>query len=129
MISAKHHPEDNFVELHVEGKLSKSDYDKLVPKVEKLLDEESPVGFLVKLENFKGWEPGAFAREVALDVKHRSQFGRMAVVGGGRLTEWTTELSKLFFPSEVRYFSKDEANEARSWLGSPDLATDGKPAA
>jgi len=127
MISVEHHPEENLVEVHAAGKLSREDYDNVVPRLESWLSHEQPLDFLVQLENFQGWHPGAFAREVALDVQHRSQFGRMAVIGDGRLAEWSTEMSNFFFPSEVRYFSRGQAEEARDWLrhrpAGPQLVT------
>jgi hypothetical protein len=121
MISTELHLDDNFVEVHVEGRLSKQDYDDFVPRVEKLLEDQPSLGFLVEIESFESWEPQALTKEVAVDPKQRPALGRMAVVGDGPLAEWTTEVSNLVFPSEIRYFTKSDTEDARRWLRSPDI--------
>jgi hypothetical protein len=67
MISTELHLDDNFVEVHVEGRLSKQDYDDFVPRVEKLLEDQPSLGFLVEIESFESWEPQALTKEFAVD--------------------------------------------------------------
>ncbi len=120
MVSMMLHPDENVIELRVEGTITREDYDNLMPELDPLLvSGNGAMGFLVRLEDFDGWTPGALVREAAFDLKNRSRIGPVAVVGEGRFTQWGTQLSNAFFPAEVKFYLAHEITEARRWLGLP----------
>lgn len=124
MITLKEHPDRNLVELHASGRLTHAEYRDLLPRLEPWLRTRPPVRCYVELHDFHGWEPAAFWDEVRFDLKHRRDLGRVAVVGETRWEEWGARLSRLFFPSEIRYFDHGRADEARAWVVSESQETE-----
>ena len=104
------------VELHVRGKLTKTDYDSFVPRLEDLAAERGPLRLLVRLDDFGGWEPRALWEELKFDVTHQDELARVAIVGEDGLEKWGTQLAKPFFRADVEYFGPAEVETARRWL-------------
>ncbi len=100
------------------GKVTKEDYEKAIPELEKLLEEHGGLRFFVKLENVTGFELGALWEDLKFDRKHRNEFGKTAVVGDKTWEEWLTRVSGLFFSPEVKFFYADKESEARDWVKS-----------
>lgn len=100
------------------GKVTKEDYEKAIPELEKLLAEHGSLRFFVKLENVSGFELGALWEDLKFDRKYMNQFGKTAVVGEKTREEWLTRVSGLFFSPKVKFFHADRENEAWSWVKS-----------
>lgn len=100
------------------GKVTKEDYEKAIPELEKLLEEHGGLRFFVKLENVTGFELGALWEDLKFDRKHKNEFGKTAVVGDKTWEEWLTRVSGLFFSPEVKFFYADKEGEARDWVKS-----------
>lgn len=98
------------------GKVTKEDYEKAIPELEKLLAEHESLRFFVKLENVRGFELGALWEDLKFDRKHMNQFGKTAVVGHKVWEEWLTKVSGLFFSPEVKFFYTEREEEAWSWI-------------
>lgn len=100
------------------GKVTKEDYEKAIPELEKLLEEHGGLRFFVKLENVTGFELGALWEDLKFDRKHKNEFGKTAVVGDKTWEEWLTRVSGLFFSPEVKFFYADKEGEAWDWVKS-----------
>jgi hypothetical protein len=61
--------------------ITKEDYERLLPELEKLLDNHSRLRFFIKLENLSGFDTEALWKEIKFDYKHKNQYGRTATVG------------------------------------------------
>ncbi|MDX1655550.1 MAG: STAS/SEC14 domain-containing protein [Candidatus Competibacteraceae bacterium] len=110
--------ENKVLTITVEGKLTKEDYTHTLPQMEALLQQHGTIRFYIKLENFQGFELGAVWEDLKFDYKNQSQFGKTAVVGDKKWEEWGTNFSNLFFDAEMRFFSKEQAEEAWNWVNS-----------
>lgn len=110
---------DGTVVLKVSDKLTKEDYDRCVPELERLAQASGPLRILIRLHDFHGWDLGALWEELKFDTTHQGDLGRVAVVGEKTWHEWGTRLSKPFFKAEVRYFDHHETPAARTWLSRP----------
>jgi len=113
MITPKRY--DGYVELDVSGKLTRRDYDALLPRIEQAIDEhDGKLRMLIELHDFHGWTPTAFVDDLRFDVRHHDDFDRIAIVGEKTVEKVGTKLSAPFFDGDVRFF--DDPTEARSWL-------------
>lgn len=122
MITVEHGREREMIVIRASGTLSSDDYARSVPEIEHAIDlSQGPLRVKLRLEDFHGWEIGALWRELAFDVRHRGDFGRIAVIGETGLEAWGTTLSAPFARAETRFFPTGRENEADAWLaGSGD---------
>jgi len=107
------------IEIHVEGKLSKEDYDQFVPQVEGLIQQHGKLRLLVDLHDFHGWEASALWEDIKFDVKHFRDFDKLAIVGEKRWERGMAAFCKPFTTATVRYFNRDEAQRAHEWIHEP----------
>ena len=105
--------EGNLFELTATGTLDHSDYERVLPTIEKAADEDD-LRMLIALRDFSGWSPRAIVDDLQFDVAHRNDFKRIAIVGEKKLEEWVTKLSKPFFSGEVKFFEQEA--RARTWV-------------
>ena len=117
MIVIEHSRSGDIITLRASGTLTKSDYEAALPEIENaMVLSQSPLKMLIRLEGFQGWEVGALWEDLTFDVKHRGDFGAIAVVGDTKIEEWGAWLSSFFAKSEVRYFDFKSDDEALDWL-------------
>lgn len=106
----------NVVDVTASGTLTSEDYDRLVPELERLTAEYGPLRIYIELRDFSGWTPPALWKDIRFDARHQHDMERIAVVGEKRLEDWGTKLSKPFLEADMRFFPREEAEEARRWV-------------
>lgn len=117
MIEIEHSQSGDIITLRASGTLTKADYHAALPEIENAMTLAiGPLHMLIRLEDFHGWEIGALWKDLTFDLKHRGEFGSIAVVGDTKLEEWGAWLSSFFAKSEVRYFNFEDEDDARGWL-------------
>ena len=109
--------EPGFVTVSASGRLTPSDYEAVVPRLEDELEAYGALRLLIRLDDFKGWTPKALVEDLKFDFAHRKDVERVAVVGEHGIDRLATVLSKPMFRGEVRFF--EDETEARSWLREP----------
>lgn len=117
MMEIRDESQTDRVTIDVRGKLTKEDYDRFVPKFERLADNSGPLRLLIVLEDFQGWEPAALWEDVKFDVSHQDSFLKIAIVGKKDWEKWGTKLSKPFFDAPMRFFEQEDIAKAKEWLG------------
>ena len=111
------HDRENYLVCRVSGQLTEADYDAAIPELEnELLLRHEPLRLMIVLEDFRGRDFGALWKELKFDVRHSSDFGRIAVLGDSKMEEWGAHLTLPLLGSEVRYFDRTERAAARAWL-------------
>ncbi|MEZ5978672.1 MAG: STAS/SEC14 domain-containing protein [Planctomycetota bacterium] len=111
---------DDVVELDVEGKLTRADYQNFAPFLERRIQEHGAISLLVVLHDFAGWTAGAMWEDVKFDASHYSDVERLAIVGESKWQRGLTAFSKPFTGAEVKYFDAADEPAARVWVeGSP----------
>jgi len=104
--------------IRVSGKLTDADYKQtLIPKLESLFHQHGRLDVLFYMdEGFEGWDLGAAWDDASYGLKHRADFGRLALVGGPRWVEWCIKLAGFLMKGEIRIFPGDRLQEAWSWI-------------
>lgn len=108
--------ENRVLTLTASDKLTRKDYEHLLPDLEDMLNKHGTLRFYIMLEDLSGFDLGALWQEIKFDYKHKNQFGKTAIVGDKKWEEWSTTFSKLFFDSEMKFFYKDKSVEAWKWV-------------
>jgi hypothetical protein len=102
--------------FRLSGKLHDEDYQTFVPLVEEALAAEGKLSLLAQLEDFHGWDMHAAWDDLKLGLKHYSDFERLALVGDEKWEEWMARIAKPFTKAEVKYFGKDDLDDAWRWV-------------
>lgn len=117
MITIEHPENRNLIVIRASGTLTSKDYEHAIPELEHAMQlAKGPLGLLIRLEDFQGWEIDAFWRELEFDVDKRGEFSRVAVVCETSMEEWATAISAPFAKADVRIFPTDDEAEAEAWL-------------
>ena len=106
------------VGLKVNGKLLHEDYQQLIPKLEKLIEEQGSIRCLFEMTDFHGFTLRALWDEMKFDVTHCTKIERCAVVGNRTWQKWAVNFFKpLFFKATIKFFNTADLDTAWQWIG------------
>ena len=107
---------DAVIGLMCEGKLSQDDLKQMHALLHHRLAAGAKPGLVVHLKGFEGYTgPAAMLEDLKMDVSHRNDFSRIAVVGRRSWMEWGTRLARLLTSAEMRWFDVEDADRAVEW--------------
>jgi hypothetical protein len=109
-------PMGKIISLVIVGKLESYDYEKFVPQLEELIEQEGKIRLLVELRQFGGFSAGAMWEDFKLGVKHSNHIERLAVVGNKAWERAMTAFAKPFTTAKVRYFDESKLPDAKNWI-------------
>jgi len=118
MIEILNDTKDDLVAVKATEKLSKDDYDVLIPLLEGRLDTHDKLRMYFEMEDFEGWRIKALWEDVKFDTKHANDFKRIAMVGDRKWQENMTQLMKPFTSADVKFFDLSEKNRALEWVAA-----------
>ena len=104
------------LEVHLTGKLLKTDYETLLPAVERLVKQHGKLLMLVEFNDFHGWTGSALWEDIKFDAKHFNDIERLAIIGENKWEKVMAAFCKPFTTAKVRYFDHTHRAEAREWL-------------
>jgi len=106
------------VEIKATGRLTKEDYERFVPEMERLVQQHGKIRVLFEMHDFHGWTAGALWQDLKFDLKHFRDIERLALVGERKWEKGMATFCKPFTTAEIRYFDQSQVEEARTWLES-----------
>lgn len=115
-VHLNHDTHHKYLEVRIDGKLHRDDYEELAPTVERLIDEHGRIRLLVVLHDFHGWDAGALWEDVKFDLKHFSDVERLAIAGESAWQRGMAIFCRPFTTAKVRYFPIEELPAAREWI-------------
>ena len=118
MLSINGPNENRVMTVIVSGELTREDYARLLPELEKILEKFESLRFFIRLRDFEGIEAGAVWEDLKFDVKHSDQYGRSAIVGSNRWEKWATQIANLFFSAEMKFFPEEDREQGWVWVNS-----------
>jgi hypothetical protein len=108
--------EGKIVEAEITAKLTKDDFRRFGPEIERLIDKHGKIRVLVQMHDFRGWDAAALWEDIKLDVKHFNDIERIAILGEKKWQERLSMLCRPFTTARVRYFDHSELDQAREWI-------------
>ncbi len=117
-IRLKEVAEGKTLEVHVIGKVARSDYKRFVPKYERLVKRHGKINVLLDMNNFHGGDTRALWDDIKRDYRHFADMKRVAMVGD---RTWEKEIGFFRWPfttAAIRFFDRDKMDAARAWLKS-----------
>lgn len=107
----------NLIATRASGKLTREDYEKVLPALEKLEAKYSKIRWFFEMApDFDGWSIEAAAKDLKFDLSHAKQLEKVAMVGDKKWEEWLTKLMKPFTTAEVKFFESSKIEEAQIWI-------------
>ena len=104
------------IHVTVSGKLTKEDYQRFAPQIEKDIQEHGKVRILFEMHDFHGWGASALWQDIKFDMKHFSDIERLALVGDKKWEKGMSIFCKPFTTAKVKFFRWDEIEMAKKWL-------------
>jgi hypothetical protein len=96
------------------------DYQRFVPKFDRLVKRHGKMRLLFEMSDFHGWELQAAWDDLKLGMKHFADIERIAMVGKKSWGKWMATSCRPFTKAKVRRPTKQTA-EGRSALELPRL--------
>jgi hypothetical protein len=88
--------------VRLSGKLTKEDYQRFVPEVERLVRQHGKIRMLVQMHDFHGWTAGALWEDIKFDLKHFAHIERLALVGDRKWEAAMAVFCKPFTTATIR---------------------------
>lgn len=119
-MNAIEHRPGNVLDITLKGKVTKQDYETILPTLQSELNGGAVVGVLWDMSPMESVEARAVWEDVKFDMTHRDSFERIAIVGDKTWHKWATSLFKPMTKAEVRYFDRHDRTAAGEWVGATD---------
>ena len=106
--------------IEVDGRVTKEDFDRLVPEFEAFIDALGTVRLIEIIHNLEGFDAGVVWKGFKLDMKVIPHISHCAVVGD---IGWMSPVAKAagaVISTKLRTFSMDELDAAKAWIADPD---------
>jgi hypothetical protein len=124
MIAYRRDPSGEFVEIVVDGAVSRAEFDDVAARLEAEIARHGKVRVLEEVRSLGAMEPATFWADLRFSLRHTNDFSRAAVVTDKTWIAWLAKAVDPLVACEIRHFSPDRIEEARRWLRE-DLWTAG----
>jgi hypothetical protein len=109
--------EGKILVVRAAGRLTKQDYERFVPEVDRLIAQHGTIRIFFDMMDFRGWTAKALWADLKFAVAHFRDIERLAVVGDRAWEHGMAIVCRPFTKAEIRYFDHSEEDEARAWIG------------
>jgi hypothetical protein len=107
---------DNVIRIDCQGKLTKDDLQRMHQLLHERLPALGRPGLVIGLDEFDGYDsPGAFVEDFRMDLAHRNDFSRIAMVGENTWEKWGANLADALTTGELKWFDTGEMKRAMGW--------------
>lgn len=107
---------DDIVAIHAEGRITKNDYEKINPLIDKTVRENDRVKLFIELEEVEAVKPEAFIEDVKTYLHNYNKIEKVAVTGDSNWQKIISGIAGPFISGKVKYFPKSQVYEARNWI-------------
>ena len=119
MLDYREDVSDNLVEIVVDGRVSRAEFDAVAARLEAAIARHGKLRLLEEIRSCGGLDPATFGVDLRFSLRHLGDFSRCAVVTEKRWISWLAKAMVPLVPCEIRHFPPERIAAARSWLGAP----------
>ena len=122
-------PHDDVVELTIDGRITKDDFDRARASLEAVIAEHGRVCVLKHVRSLGAFPPARIWADLEFAFRHMTDVARLAIVVDKPWMEHVSRLLVHLVPCEARLFEVDQIEQARAWLrewSHPDQVKDGR---
>ena len=103
------------VELTIDGRIERADFDRVVAELERLLAQHSQLNVVEVITNFDGIEPALWWKDTTWGFSHILKVARVAVVTDAGWIGPIARAIGAILPSEIKSYPIAHIEEARIW--------------
>ena len=118
MIQYKNSPDNNVVEICVDGEITATDFNRTAAQLEADLKKHGKLRILEEIRNFRGGNPLLIWKGARFGVAHIYSFTHAAVVTEARWMRSLSDVVNSVLPAKVKAFERSQVEEARRWLSN-----------
>lgn len=116
-IEYKSNPTNNIVEITIAGKITESDFDRIMPQLTADLKKYGKLKVLEEVRRFEGMDPMAYWKDlqqvsIVKDIIH------VAIVADAQWLRTLADAMGSVLAADVRGFERSQIEAAREWLRS-----------
>jgi hypothetical protein len=108
----KEYPDQKMVEVLVDGKVTKAEFDSISSQMESFIQQHGAVKIIEIVKDFSGFELSMLGEAIKFDMKHLKDFSHCAVVTDQGWIGPFARLLSPFFNIQLRMFKMDEQQQA-----------------
>ncbi len=109
--------EDNIIGFRLDGRIGDEEFKELVRIIEDKLERHDRLRIYAEIDDIGGMSIDTFLESMSLKFRHFRDFEMEAVVSDKQWLESWSKVVDAIIPSfEVKYFTKENAEEAKDWL-------------
>ncbi|MDQ8184128.1 STAS/SEC14 domain-containing protein [Pelagicoccus sp. SDUM812002] len=106
---------NDFVAMRLSGKLDQNDCGEYISILEERINRYGRISLFCDMADLDGWTPAGLWADTQFDIKHASDFKRIAFVAEKKWLDLVTQAMKPFTSAELRHFDLAERDEALQW--------------
>ena len=106
--------------VRASGKLTRDDYDKFVPEVDRMVAKVGKIRVLFVMHDFHGWTLTAAWEDLKFGLRNFSNIERLGMVGEKKWQSWMAPFCRPFTKAEMRYFDSGQLEEAKEWVAAKE---------
>jgi SpoIIAA-like len=118
MIEYKNNPNNNIVEIIVEGVITEKDFDQVISQFKVDIAKHGKLRILEEIRHFDGIDPLALWKDLRFGFTHLNDFTHAALVADTKWMRTITEAFGSVMSAEVKAFEPSQIDEARNWLSN-----------
>ena len=108
--------ENGNVGIKIKGKLTQSDYELLIPYIDRVREEVGSLRLLCDMTECEGLNTQALWEDLTRKFQQFQEIIRVAVVGDRQWMECGTKVFHPLLKTPVQYFSPGRLEKAWQWL-------------
>lgn len=116
MIEYKNYPDNNIVELSIEGKLTEVDFEQAIAQMTADIEKHGKLRLLEEIRSFEGMYLMVLWKDAQFGLKHVNDFSHVAVVADAEWMRTIAAAAGNVLSAEVKAFERVSIDAARNWL-------------
>lgn len=97
-------------------RVTEEDFRTVAREMESIIDERGSVRLYLEFDGYPIPDLDVIDDDLKFWLDHRNDLERYAIVGEGRLLEWSAELGDRLTGVDVQFFAPDARDQAWTWV-------------
>ncbi len=127
MLKICEHPREDVIEVIIDGRVERAEYEANRERVEAFIAARGRVRLLEVIRALGPAPPSVIWEDTAFAFRHWNDFSRIAVVTKEKWLSSVLAALQVFFAGEAKAFTLDQCEQAWAWLTEHAPRDGGRP--